>query len=126
MRIIMHGHHAATLFSILTSLEGRREEVLRIKPVEEQELRLALMKDVTDLLPQTSAREAWEKAREACIKALTACIKAEAAYDKAVAAYMESFDAEAFHAEHCHPRCPWDGQSIFARGTGIEVLAGAS
>ena len=112
MRIIMHGHHADTLFSVLTSLEGRREEVLRIKPVEEQELRLALMKDVTDLLPRTTAQEAYDKAG--------------AAYGKAWKAYMESFDAEAFHAEHCHPRCPWDGQSIFARGTGIEVLAGAS
>ena len=42
--------------------------------------------------------------------------------DKAWAAFRASFDIEAFHREHCHPNCPWDGKTLFSKGVGIEVL----
>jgi hypothetical protein len=38
------------------------------------------------------------------------------AMDKLVLAidrYTHSFDAEAFHRQHCLPDCPWDGRTIF-------------
>ena len=166
MAILMHGHHAGSLFTVGRELGERVEQIKREKPVAEQALRLALIQDVTALLPQTKARaahdealaaldKAWaaldkaraaldnawaalDKARAALDKAWAALDKARAAYDKARTAfdealaahdeawtaYVVSFDTEAFHREHCHPNCPWDGKTIFAKGTSIEVLEG--
>lgn len=111
MRIIMHGHHNV-LFSYLPSLDARVMEIKQYKPLAEQATRVRLIKDVTDLLPQTPERAAYVKARDAYVKARDAYLKAAAAYDKARAAHMASFDVEAFHREHCVADCPWDGRSI--------------
>ena len=155
MRTIMHGHHAGSLFSHLTSLEERVRELKREKPPEEQELRLALIQDVSDLLPDTpkrAANKAWAAYKRTKVaytkawatsylklaphynykkawaahykKAWVAHTKAWATYLELWAAYLESFDGEAFHKEHCHPQCPWDGETIFARGTDVSVLVG--
>ena|SRR3990167_4315967 len=138
MAILMHGHHAGSLFTVGRELGERVEQIKREKPVAEQALRLALIQDVTALLPQTKARaahdealaaldKAWaalDKARAAYDKARTAFDEALAAHDEAWTAYVVSFDTEAFHREHCHPNCPWDGKTIFAKGTSIEVLEG--
>src|SRR3990167_3846247 len=110
MAILMHGHHAGSLFTVGRELGERVEQIKREKPVAEQALRLALIQDVTALLPQTKARAARDEAL--------------AAHDEAWTAYVVSFDTEAFHREHCHPNCPWDGKTIFAKGTSIEVLEG--
>src|SRR3990167_8924815 len=115
MAILMHGHHAGSLFTVGRELGERAEQIKREKPAAEQALRLALIQDVTALLPQTLLPQD---------KAWAAFDKARAAFDKAWAAYVVSFDTEAFHREHCHPNCPWDGNTIFAKGTSIEVLEG--
>ena len=69
------------------------------------------------------ARAAYLKARAALDKARAALAKACAALAKACAAYLASFDVEAWHREVCLPNCPWDGQTIFAKGKSIEVLS---
>src|SRR3990167_7016935 len=129
MAILMHGHHAGSVFTVGRELGERVEQIKREKPVAEQALRLALIQDVTALLPQTKARAAHDEALAALDKAWAALDKARAALDEALAAhdeawtaYVVSFDTEAFHREHCHSNCPWDGKTIFAKGTSIEVL----
>ena len=147
MRIALHGHHKGdTPFSIFGTKAGagaRREFIGTEKPEDERELRLALFQDVTGALPKNAAwaafgraaaadRKAWAAHRKAVAapgeaaaadrKAWAAYRKAEAARGAAEAAYLASFDVEAFHRQHCHPRCPWDGKTIFSRGTGIEAL----
>ncbi len=160
MRIVVHGHHASTLFSVYwdeAAVAERVRQIQREKPIEERALRLALLQDVTSLLPHNEAwaaldealaaydkagatlKDAWaaynkalaayDKAEAALGETWAAYDKAEPAYDKAEAAldetqaaYLTSFDAEAFHRAHCHPRCPWDGETIFARGVDVSVL----
>ena len=141
MRIVMHGHHN-TLFSFYDDAAAAAARIAFIesdKPKVQRALRLALLKDVTELLPRTKARtaytEAWaayekaraarKKARAAYEKACTPSEKARTAYEKAWAAYRKSFDVDAFHREHCHPHCPWNGSTIFANGAGVGQLRGA-
>ena len=158
MRIIMHAHHAYSLFSCLSSLKNRIAEIKVRKPLEEQALRSALIQDVTDDLPKNDARDGWEKAgkdrkeaEEAFEKAYALYyeasltrngawkayeelqtnhdrtyiryVRADAVYERAEKSYLDSFDVEEFHRSHCHPNCPWDGTTIFAKGTGVEVLS---
>ena len=207
--VLMHGHHAGSLFSFGLTLEERTAYIKANKPEDEQPLRLALMQDVTALLARnvskTKLDAAWTqfevsmtkfyaartkfdaawtqfdaarakldvakakfyaartkldvarakldvaKAKSdaartkldvAKAKLDVAKAKSDAAKTKFYAALAKSdaaraksdvalakldaakakFDSEAFHREHCHPNCPWDGKTIFAKGTGIEVL----
>ena len=129
MSILMHGHHADNLFTVGRELDERIAQIKAEKPAAEQALRLALIQDVTALLPQTKAWAALAKAEAAYVEAWAAYVearaaldKARAALDKARAAYDVSFDTEAFHREHCHPNCPWDGHSINSHGWSINVL----
>jgi hypothetical protein len=41
-----------------------------------------------------------------------------AKYSKATAAALAEYNkvCEEVHRRRCHPNCPWDGQTIFARG----------
>lgn len=55
-------------------------------------------------------------------KAWAAYGKAWATTDKAKAAYIRTLDIVALHRTVCHPNCPWDGKTIFAKGTSISVL----
>lgn len=153
MRIVMHGHHADSLFSYFADeweVAKRRKFIKTDKPRDEWELRLALLRDVTDLLPHTEAwvdwNKAWvkldkarvewgkarmdwnktwvdlDKARVNYDKALVEWNKTWAEWDRAREEWGKSFDSEAFHREHCRPNCPWDGTTIFAKGKSIEVL----
>ena len=122
MRIAMHAHHAGTLFSFLPSFEARIEQIKQVKPADEQELRLELAQDVTDLLPQTPELAALASAQDAFDSAGATYVSARDALASAWDAWLASFDGEAFHKEHCHPRCPWDGKTIFAKGTSVSVL----
>lgn len=128
-RIIMHAHHEDSLFSFLPSLKTRVSEIKRFKPADEQGLRLALIQDVTDLLPEDDARQAFENAWRAFRIASEeddarqeVYKDAQQAFSDAKQVYNTSFDVDAFHARHCHPKCPWDGQTIFAKGTSVSVL----
>ena len=133
--ILMHGHHAGLLFTYGITYADRVEDIEVRKPAKERELRLALMKDVTSLVPHNAeltaldqayaaldqADAAWEKAYTAWARAMAyaarkkadaarkkadaAVEKADAAREKARATYEASFDVVAFHTEHCHPNC---------------------
>lgn len=124
MRIVEHGHHNVLFiyFPDDAAVAARRRVIETRKPEEECALRLALLRDVTDLLPRNAEWAACERALAAYKQTWTAYAQAQAAYEQARAAFEASFDVEAFHAAHCHPRCPWDGTTIFARGKGVEVL----
>jgi hypothetical protein len=125
----MHGHHAEQLFSFLPSLEKRLADIHAHKAKEEWALREALIQDVTDLLPKNAAWEAYETAWEAFVAvhdtrpSRVAFVAAWGAFMAAWAAYFKSFDVEAFHREHCHPRCPWTRHSIDNKGWAITALA---
>lgn len=105
IRAYTHVHHTGPVIEMSWDIQERIEYINTWKHEEERPLRLALIKDVTDELPHSKA---WD------------------ALNMAWVTYLKSFDVEAWHKEHCHPRCPWDGKTIFAKGTGIEVLDGAA
>ncbi len=133
LTILMHSHAEPLLtFSWSVGYADRIGLIMTYKPPAERALRLALLKDVTGLVPRNEQWEALPEAWDAFQEARTLyndLLGSEAAYlqtwyalrDK-LSAYFASFDAEAFHKEHCHPNCPWDGQTIFARGRGLKVL----
>ena len=89
-RIIMHGHHAGTLFSIMPSLKVRIKEIKKYKPKREHALRLRLIQDVTDILPVTPEREEREKAWVEYGKAVKKYVKAREEYVKAVKEYRKA------------------------------------
>ncbi len=138
LTVLMHGHHSGTLFSFGVSYPLRANEIDTYKPPGERALRRELMRDVTGFLPRNEAWdalvEAWDayEAARAGIEALPG-LAGERATDtypqtwdsfcKAARVYEKSFDTEAFHREHCHPNCPWDGRTIFAKGCSVKVLA---
>ena len=80
------------------------------------------------------AREVYAGAWKPYVKAGKALDEARKAYSETVNAYTEAEKAlaeafqnhlpeiEALHRTHCHPRCPWDGKTIFAKGVSIDVL----
>ena len=142
-----HSAHSTHLITWMTRAEAeeRRETIATEKPEEERALRLALFKPVKAPLPAriqkaraalmkayaawAKADAAWMKADAAWMKAYAAWVKADAAWDKDYAAWKKAMDDYMpalikLHAKECHPNCPWDGNTIFAKGTGIEVLEG--
>lgn len=134
-KVYLHLHHE-TLIEKTWDIEERLAYIRTAKPPEEKALRLALIKDVTDLLPKGEARDAYDKAWNAYLRARDAYVKsgaswhkardtlekARASYHEAWEAYLASFDMNAWHREVCHPCCPWDGTTIFSRGVDITVL----
>lgn len=124
--VLMHSHAASLLtFSWGVGYADRIGLIMTYKPPGERALRLALLKDVTGLVPRNEQWEALPEAWDAFHEARTLyndLLGSEAAYlqtwyalrDK-LSAYFASFDAEAFHKEHCHPNCPWDGRTLFAK-----------
>ena len=135
LRYYFHLHHDV-LLELSWNIEERIDYIKATKSQTEQALRLALIKDVTEWMPNNKAWAAYFEARAAYVKARAAYVKARAAYfearaannkasvayNKAWAAYFATFDVDAFHREHCHPNCPWDGKTIFSKGVDISVL----
>ena len=121
LRYYFHLHHDV-LLELSWNIEERIDYIKATKSQTEQALRLALIKDVTEWMPNNKARAAYVKARAAYFEARAANNKASVAYNKAWAAYFATFDVDAFHREHCHPNCPWDGKTIFSKGVDISVL----
>ena len=121
LRYYFHLHHDV-LLELSWNIEERIDYIKATKSQTEQALRLALIKDVTEWMPNNKARAAYVKAWAAYFEARAANNKASVAYNKAWAAYFATFDVDAFHREHCHPNCPWDGKTIFSKGVDISVL----
>ena len=92
MNVLMHGHHTS-LFSWGRKLEERTEEILRTKPVPEHPLRLALIQDVTDLLPHNEGWTPLNKAWVAYDKAWAALNKTQKAYGEAAQALNKAWTA---------------------------------
>jgi len=101
--------------------DERRRYIDTVKPEEERPLRQALFLMIPEL-PRSPLFAAWTKAAAAREKAAVAWGKADAAWGKAYAAYLASVNADTLHKRLCHPNCPWDGETIFARGKSIDVL----
>ena len=141
--IAFHVHHDS-LGEFCYDLDERLGYINSIKPEGERKLRKVLLKIIPDeLLPDTPLKTRYDKTRAAYDKARAAYYKASAAYDeataaydkawaaydktraacdKAWAAYLSSIDIDALHQQICHPNCPWDGRSIFSKGTSLSVL----
>lgn len=139
--LALHVHHIANgvmgPFEWCHDYAERLAYIERRKLARERPLRKALFAIVPlEMLPdsptkpalvlahaaRSKANAAWSKANAARAKAYAAWSKAHAARSKADAAYIASIDVEALHKRLCHPNCPWDGRTIFAKGKSISVL----
>jgi len=113
--LLFHCHHTV-LAEWTDNAEERAEYILRHKPRGEVELRLALLTLVpVEDLPGNMRDKAYAEWDKACAE----WDKARAERDKACAEW-----AEKNHKRLCHPNCPWDGETIFAKGTSVAALAG--
>ena len=115
------------------NIQERIDHIHRYKPAKEQALRLALIREVSDdalaLGGDTTgliqARIAYDQAKAAFDLAVgtidwnvSAPLLIAPPYDQMATA----FDWETVHAAACHPRCPWDGRTIFAQGYDVGLL----
>ena len=112
-----HSAHSEHLITWMTRAEAkeRREIIAGYKPENERELRLALFKPVKGTLPA-----GLEGAATTWAKTYAVWMKPHIAWENALRDNMPS--VLKLHSKECHPNCPWDGRTIFARGTGIEAL----
>jgi len=106
--LLFHCHHSEHLAEWTDNAEERFKYVERTKPKNEVELRFALFMFV-------SIEDLPEAIRKACAK----WDKASAEWRKACAEWSKKN-----HKRLCHPNCPWDGVTIFAKGTSVAALAG--
>jgi hypothetical protein len=97
-----HVHHNILLEPLTEPITNRIAYIKKEKPIEEQPLRLRLLKEIKGKLPLTvvkaweahvKAREAYDKAWEAYVKAWEAHVKAREAHDKAWEAYDKAWEA---------------------------------
>ncbi len=137
----MHIHHD-NLFEVLESFDYERRiaYIQRTKPIDEQPLRLRLLRMVLDdKVPGATEWDNVVKAWDARKVAIVACDKlsvgttgkklpaaywnATAVYSRATITYLHISDVyfskhkqelEVLHKELC-PDCPWDGKTIFTR-----------
>ncbi len=69
-----------------------------------------------------AARDAYTKSQAKLHKAWEQYDAAEPKARDAEETFQHGFDVDAFHRQHCHPHCPWDGKTIFAKGVSVDVL----
>src|SRR3990167_2843370 len=111
MKFALHVHHKGPVIELLTEqIENRINYIRMYKPEGEVEMRLRLLRELTeeevDQLPpvwREACRAYWEAGRaygEAC----RVWVKAGRVYTP---------DLEALHTRICLPDCPWDGDTIF-------------
>jgi hypothetical protein len=127
---VLHCHHGILAETLIEDAENRIAFILKSKAQHEQALRLRLFRPVSEaLLKKHKAEAERHKAYAEWHKAEAEWHKAEAERQKAYAerhkAYAERHKAEAewhkaeadlgrlIHAQACHPRCPWNGETIF-------------
>jgi len=141
--LLFHCHHSEYLAEWTDCAEERFEYVERNKSKDEVELRFALFAFVpAEDLPEGIRRACaeldkayaeWHKVNAEWNKACAEWDKACAEWDKAYAEWLKACAewrkacaewAEKNHKRLCHPNCPWDGETIFAKGTSVAALAG--
>lgn len=103
-----HLYHS-TLIGWCYGYEGRVAYIRAHKPANEIALRLRLFQSVRGKLPPQ-----FEKVYAAWEKADATWEQTRAAREQAYAAC--SPELEALHKREC-PDCPWDGETIFPKGT---------
>jgi hypothetical protein len=103
-----HVHHNILLEPLTEPITNRIAYIKKEKPIEEQPLRLRLLKEIKGKLPLTVVK-AWE----AHVKATEAYVKATEAYVKALEECKK--EIKELHKKEC-PNCPWDGKTIFSKG----------
>ena len=111
----LHIHHQIVAEPLTEPIERRITHILREKSIDEQALRLRLMRPC----PATV-----NEARQIHIDAFNgakliypdASGKTEWIYDTTLAEAGGSLDAalDALHTAHCITDCPWDGTTIFS------------
>lgn len=138
----LHCHHDG-LFEYVLDYDERCSFIQSNKPPEERELRLALFIIVpVDVIPETlrhvidewervdaekdrintelmRVRDEWDPlwTKRDRVIAERARILAEWGYVRGKLEHaLASIDQEALHRQLCHPNCPWDGKTIFAKG----------
>ena len=113
-----HIHHSSDSPIIEWSydIEKRLTFIRANKPTDEIELRLACIIRVSDELLPAKLQEAYAKWQEADAKWEAADAERQEAYAK--------IDWNAIHALVCHPTCPYDGHTLFAKGKSVTVLLG--
>lgn len=119
--ILFHCHHEE-LAEWTDNVEERCEWILFEKPKKERKLRLALLRLVPlEDLPADVRRVyvAWATPDPTGIYAPS--IEVCGDWMRTCARW-----AKENHAKYCHPNCPWDGETIFAKGTSPDVLWGAN
>ena len=88
---VLHLHHEVLFEELTELLENRTKYIKENKPKDEIEIRLRVMRVLTqeeiDMIPW-EAREAWEKAQNS--KAM-----------------------KKWHKKVCIPDCPWNGKTLF-------------
>ncbi len=132
--LAFHCHHDI-LLEYVYDYDERLNFIKTEKRFVERELRKTLFVLIPEkLLPNTSQKAAYIKTGAAYYEAKVdlyeitndktwaAYNKAEAVYNKAEAVYKTYIDVQALHKQVCHPNCPWDGKTIFSKGTSLEVL----
>ena len=132
-----HGHHESDcpLEELDGTIEGRRQQIIAVKPPGEHELRLRLLRPASpEAVEEKAAYRAAKASAQAAYDEAVAPARAaaQAAYDESVEAWATAYDAAvapaqaaydaavttalrpilALHAVEC-PDCPWDGHSIF-------------
>ena len=122
-----HVHHDVLVEPLFEPIKYRQLDIRQHKPEEERERRLALLKPVLGILPDSviKAGAAYAQARDAFAEtwavdvAWAAFVKAEDIYDKARADYKEVCQTEYLAIEALHklecPNCTWDGKTIFPK-----------
>jgi len=117
-----HIHHDILIEPLIEPLKNRIEYIKKNKPIEEQPLRLRLLKEVKGKLPGIrisiieKAYTEWRKADTEWRKADAKWEKAGAKWRKADAKWNKKYRLQilALHAKEC-PDCTWNEkkQSIF-------------
>lgn len=143
--LALHVHHSDEVIEYTWDYDERVACIKNVKPAKERPLRLALLKIIPlRLLPRTSPYAAWRRLEAAWRRSNaawrradaartpdTAWRKSEAAWRRAYAAralaeatYLATIDLDELHRKACHPRCPWDGKTLFSKGLDVETVLG--
>ncbi|MBU2177440.1 MAG: hypothetical protein KJ556_20300 [Gammaproteobacteria bacterium] len=124
MKIGLHVHHGILLEPLTEPIESRVEYIKQNKTAEEIELRLRLLRELTEEEVNQLPKEfisAWQKYNQALEKYNQAGQKYDQAWKKYGQAWKkydlarEKYkpELEAWHKKVCVPDCPWNGKTIF-------------
>jgi len=132
MKLGLHVHHETLLELLTEPIENRVKYIKENKPKEEIELRLRLLRELTEeevnqlpkgfnqaLKEYNLAGEEYNLARlliRAWEKYIQAVVERDLTWEK----YKQDLEKykpelEAWHKKVCVPDCPWNGKTIFPK-----------